>query len=78
MLHHGRRRPQGAAFLLGVAFGGVRWLNGYEGHPFKDARDTMMRVGAPATAAKHVRQLLCSKECGTAWAPHLRVRIESR
>jgi len=38
----------------------------------------MMRVGAPATAAKHIRQLLCSKECGTVWAPHLRVGIEFR
>jgi len=58
--------------------GRVRWLNGYESNPFKAARDTMMKAEAPAAAAKHVRQLLCSKECGAAWALHLRVGIESR
>jgi hypothetical protein len=49
---HGRRRPQGAAFLLGAVRGRVRWLNGYEGDPFKAARDTMMKAKAPAAAAK--------------------------
>ena len=77
-MFHGRRRPQGAAFLLRVVRGRVRWLNGYEGNPFKAARDTMMGAEAPAVAAKHVRLLLCSKECGTAWVRHLRVGIESR
>ncbi|MNV48870.1 hypothetical protein D3C71_1407960 [compost metagenome] len=36
-----RRAPP---FLLGAVRGRVRWFNGYEGNPFKAARDTMMKA----------------------------------